>query len=144
VDFSFGSTFFQGGSWQGYPPDTRTDSHTEPIALLGPLQWSVVRLIQRHEVQTCRGARTAAVQPSSSSSFLACTKYSACSARWIKVPLGMKVGLGLGDIAVDGDPAPPRKGAQYPHFSAHGLGCHIMTSASAQVGSGSGRLLRSV
>ena len=39
---------------------------------------------------------------------------------WIKMPLGTEVGLGQGDIVLDGDLAPrPRKGAQQPHFSAH-------------------------
>jgi len=34
--------------------------------------------------------------------------------------LGMEVGLGPGDMVLDGDPAPPPKGAQQPsHFSAH-------------------------
>jgi len=33
---------------------------------------------------------------------------------WIKMPLGTEVGLGPGDIVLDGDPAPPRKGAQQP------------------------------
>jgi len=28
-------------------------------------------------------------------------------AEWIKMSLGRKVGLGLGDIVLDGDPAPP-------------------------------------
>jgi len=32
--------------------------------------------------------------------------------------LGMQVGLGPGHIVLDGDPAPPPKGAQ-PQFSAH-------------------------
>jgi len=31
---------------------------------------------------------------------------------WIKMPLGTEVGLGPGDIVLDGDSAPPRKGAQ--------------------------------
>jgi len=35
------------------------------------------------------------------------------------MPLGTEVGLGLGDTVLDGDPAPPRKGAQQPQFSAH-------------------------
>ena len=36
------------------------------------------------------------------------------------MPLGAVVGLGSGDIVLDGDPAPQRKGAQQlPHFSAH-------------------------
>jgi len=30
-------------------------------------------------------------------------------AGWIKMPLGMEVGLGPGDIVVDGDPASPQK-----------------------------------
>jgi len=30
------------------------------------------------------------------------------------MPLGMEVGLGPGDILLDGDPAPPWKGAQHP------------------------------
>ena len=30
------------------------------------------------------------------------------------MPLGMVEGLGPGDIVVDGDPAPPQKGAQQP------------------------------
>ena len=28
-------------------------------------------------------------------------------AAWIKMPLGMEVGLGPGDFVLDGDPAPP-------------------------------------
>ena len=35
------------------------------------------------------------------------------------MPLGTEVGLGLGDIVLDGAPAPPRKGHSTPHFSAH-------------------------
>jgi len=34
---------------------------------------------------------------------------------WIKIPLGMEVGLGPGQIVLDGDPA--LQGAQQPHFS---------------------------
>jgi len=36
------------------------------------------------------------------------------------MPLGTVVGLGPGDIVLDGDPAPPKKGTHQPHhFSAH-------------------------
>jgi len=36
-------------------------------------------------------------------------------AAWIKVSFGMEVGLGPGDIVLDGDPAPlPKKGAEPP------------------------------
>ena len=35
----------------------------------------------------------------------------------IKMPLGTEVGLGPGNIVLDGDPAPPEKGGQQlPHF----------------------------
>ena len=37
-------------------------------------------------------------------------------AGWIKMPLGMDVGLGSGDIVLDGDPAPPKEGHSTPHF----------------------------
>jgi len=33
-------------------------------------------------------------------------------AGWIKMPFGTEVGLGPGDIVLDEDPAPPKKGAQ--------------------------------
>ena len=33
--------------------------------------------------------------------------YCAQAAGWIKMPLGTEVGLDLGDIVLDGDPAPP-------------------------------------
>ena len=32
-------------------------------------------------------------------------------AGWIKMPLGVKVGLGPGDFVLDGDPAPPKGGS---------------------------------
>ena len=38
---------------------------------------------------------------------------------WIKMTLGMKVGLGPGHIVQDGDPAPPPKRGHSPQFSAH-------------------------
>ena len=38
-------------------------------------------------------------------------------AGWIKVPLGMEVGLGPGDFVLDGDPAPLlQKGVEPPIF----------------------------
>ena len=45
-------------------------------------------------------------------------------AAWIKMPLGMEVGLGPGDFVLDGDPAPSSimergTAAQPPHFLAH-------------------------
>jgi len=41
-------------------------------------------------------------------------------AAWIKMSLGMELGLGSGDFVLDGDPAPPpQKGEWSPKFSAH-------------------------
>ena len=42
-------------------------------------------------------------------------------AAWIKMSLGMELGLGQGDFVLDGDPVPfPKKGADpSPQFSAH-------------------------
>jgi len=48
--------------------------------------------------------------------------YCGQTVEWIKIPLTKEVGLDLGDIALDEDPASPsrpRKGAQHPHFSAN-------------------------
>ena len=39
---------------------------------------------------------------------------------WIKMPLGIEVGLGPGDFVLDGYPAPhPKKGRSPPKFSVH-------------------------
>ena len=38
-------------------------------------------------------------------------------AAWIKIPLGMELGIGPGDFVLDGEPAPlPKKGAEPPNF----------------------------
>jgi len=42
--------------------------------------------------------------------------YCSQSAGWIKMQLGMEVGLGPGDFVLDGNPAPPKKGTQPPNF----------------------------
>jgi len=42
--------------------------------------------------------------------------YCGQTAGYIKMPFGMEVGLSLGDIMLDGDPAPLPKGAQPPNF----------------------------
>jgi len=38
------------------------------------------------------------------------------TAGWIKMPLDAEVGLGPGDIVLDGDPAASPKGAETPNF----------------------------
>ena len=45
--------------------------------------------------------------------------YCSQTAGWIKMKLGMEVGLIPGHIVLDGYPAPSSKGAQLPQFSAH-------------------------
>jgi len=45
--------------------------------------------------------------------------YCGQTAVWIKMPLGKEVGLGPGDIVLDGDPALPGKGHNSPHFWVH-------------------------
>jgi len=45
--------------------------------------------------------------------------YCGLTVGWIKMKLGTEVGLGPGDIVLDGDPAPLKKGAHQPPFSAH-------------------------
>ena len=43
--------------------------------------------------------------------------YCGQTVRWIKMNLGMQVGLGSGHIVLDGDPAPlPKKGTEAPIF----------------------------
>ena len=42
------------------------------------------------------------------------------------MPLATEVGLGLGDIVLDGDPAPPRKEAQQPPtFRRISISAHV-------------------
>ena len=45
--------------------------------------------------------------------------YCGQTAGWIKMALGMEVGLGPGHIVLDGNPAPLPKKAQSPQFLAH-------------------------
>jgi len=42
--------------------------------------------------------------------------YCGLTVGWIKMKLGMQVGLGPGHIVLDGDPAPLRKGAEPSNF----------------------------
>ena len=42
---------------------------------------------------------------------------------WIKMPLGMEVGLGPDDIVLDGDPAPPKRGHSPPPQSSVHVCC---------------------
>jgi len=40
------------------------------------------------------------------------------------MPLGMEIGLGLGNFVLDEDPALPQKKGHNPQFSAHDYCCH--------------------
>jgi len=52
----------------------------------------------------------------------------------MKMPLGTEVHLGPGRIVLDGDPAPPAKGAQQPPlFIARLLGQRSSISATAEL-----------
>jgi len=53
---------------------------------------------------------------------------------WIMLPLGTEVGLGLGHIVLDGDPASPAKrGTAAPDFSAHFALARSPISATAEI-----------
>jgi len=61
--------------------------------------------------------------------------YCGQTAGWIKILLGTEVSLSLGDIVLDGDPAPPLlKGHSFPNFRPmpvmakrlDGLRCHLV------------------
>jgi len=49
--------------------------------------------------------------------------YCGQTAGWTKMPIGMEVGLGLGDFVLDWDPATPRKRAHLP--SPHPILAHV-------------------
>jgi len=53
------------------------------------------------------------------SAHVSCSK----TAGWLKMPLGGQVGLGPGNIVLDGDPArlQKKRGTAAPHFSAYVL-----------------------
>jgi len=66
-------------------------------------------------------------------------------AGWIKMPLGMKVGLCSGDIVLDGTKLPPKRGTAPPQFLAHVFcgqmaGC-ISVPLGVEVGLGPGDIV---
>jgi len=72
-------------------------------------------------------------KPPQISAHFYCGQTAAC----IKMPLGIELGLGLGDFVLDGDPAASSpKGAQTPNFRPipvaakwlHGSRCHLVWS----------------
>jgi len=73
--------------------------------------------------------------------------YFGQTAAWIKMPLGTEIHLGLDDIVLDGDAAPPpEKGdGAPPQFSAHIYCCEtagwIKVALGMEVGLGSGHIV---
>jgi len=54
--------------------------------------------------------------------------------KWIRMPLGTKVGLSPGNIVLDGDSASPtERGTAAPHFSAHFALARSPISATAEL-----------
>jgi len=70
--------------------------------------------------------------------------YCGQTARWIKMTLGMEVGLGPGHTVLDGDPTPPKRA--HPQFSAHVYFCQtavcIRIPLGTEVGLGPGDCVR--
>jgi len=61
--------------------------------------------------------------------------YCTQTAGWIKMPLGIEVGLDPSDVVLDGNPAPPlQKGSRAPNIRPmsilvkrlHGSRCHLV------------------
>jgi len=92
-------------------PDTPCTSRREPAA---KHSWAIV-------CKTVRPMLPRTVVCLSSPVSLSVTLvYCGQTVRWIKMPLGTKVGLVPGHIVLDGDPTPPaERGTAGPHFSAH-------------------------
>ena len=59
--------------------------------------------------------------------------YCGQTARWIKMPLGTEVGLGLGDIVLDADPLPPTKKGTAPSFRPMTIVAESPISATAEL-----------
>ena len=56
------------------------------------------------------------------------------TAGWIKMPLGTEVGLGPGDIVLDGDPASPIKGHSLRTFRPMSIVAKRLERSKCQVG----------
>ena len=68
------------------------------------------------------------------------------TAGWIKMPLGMMVGLGPGNIVLDVDPAPPQGHSPLPQFLAHvccgQMAGRIKMPLGTKVGLGPGHMVK--
>jgi len=73
--------------------------------------WGVVYRVLGRPLQVMVGPSYATGNPPVLSVTLV---YFCQTVAWIRIPLGMKVGFGPGDIMLDGNPALPRKEAQQP------------------------------
>jgi len=66
------------------------------------------------------------------------------TARCIKMPLGMEVGLSPGDFVLDGDPASLPKKGRSPQFSAHVYSGQMAAWIKMQLGTEVGLCLRDI
>jgi len=72
--------------------------------------WAIVTT-HKQRFALCYGSDVLSVCPVCRLSCLSITLvYCVQTVRWIKMPFGMEVALGPGDIVLDGDPAPHGKG----------------------------------
>jgi len=56
-------------------------------------------------------------------------------AAWIKMPLGMELGLGPGDFVLDGDPTPPpQKGGRAPQIFGPCLSLLMSVMGTSETG----------
>ena len=81
------------------------------------LTWLVALTTVRHYRADCDWVTVYAIGPLSCLSVLSVTLVYCCqTVRWIKVQLGVQVGLGPGHIVLDGDPAPLSQRGMPPTF----------------------------
>jgi len=61
---------------------------------------------------------------------LSANAYCGQTAGYMSIPLGTEIGLGPGDIVLDGDPAPQRKGTRHLPLFGPCLLCQTVTQLS--------------
>jgi len=106
--------FVLDGNWAPPPPKKGTQApNFRPMSILAngwmdqDATWYRGRPRQR---QLCVSWRLGSPKTGHSPPPFSVHVYCGQMARWIKMPLGMEVYLGPGDIVLDGDPVPPKRG----------------------------------
>jgi len=80
----------------------------------------------------CLRWHLAPVENAHSSPHFSAHVYRGQTAGCIRIPLGTEIGLGPGDVVLDGDPVPPRKLDSSSYFSAHFAVARSPISAAAE------------